>query len=609
MPSLQHDLSIRGESVQRVYNYYINSRLIVNRRYQRKLVWSIEEKRNFIDSLLKGFPVPLILLAETDKPSKQFEIIDGMQRLNAIMSFIEGEFDYNGGYFDLNTMVESKSLLDSGSLEQNTPVLVRQACETVASYNLALSVYSFEQDAEIDEVFRRINSNGRYLSPQELRAAGALGNFAQLVRNVSSRIRGDVSYAELLPLNEMKKISITNRELPYGIVVDDIFWVNQSILTKDMVRESRDEEIVADLLAFMCFDDMQPTRWERFDEYFGVREGPRYTEVEAAVARIGPEILTGNFIKVFDQLRATLALGDRPFASLILGQEVPRVPRYFQVVFLALCELLITDNLEVANPERLYQSLENCGYQMNISGGGGTWAAAEKERNVHAIKGLFRPCFQPKKQADPAYVSWLTQLENILTQSYTEQNLYDFKQGFCTLADEPRFDKECLSKVMLTLAAMANFGPGAKGYVVVGVADTPEDADRLHVLHGVESRRFGAFEITGIAHEAHLLKKTLDQYFVYVIELIRQAPIQDGLKQHILSNVRLIKYFDKALIVLESEGQQAPSTYEENYYVRHGSCNHKLKGAELEPLFQRFLNRRWMVWYDGARSGRALEIR
>jgi hypothetical protein len=305
MPSSQHDLSIRGESVQRVYNYYINSRLIVNRRYQRKLVWSIEEKRNFIDSIVRGFPVPLILLAEIDKPSKQFEIIDGMQRLNAIMSFIEGEFDYNEGYFDLNTMVESKSLFDSRSLDQNTPILARNLCEIVASYNLALSVYSFEHDAEVDEVFRRINSNGRYLSPQELRAAGALGNFAQLVRNVASRIRGDVSSGELLPLNEMKKISITNRELPYGIIVDNIFWVSQSILTKDMVRESRDEEIVADLLAFMCFDEMQPTRWERFDEYFGVRESQRYAGIEAAVARIGPEVLTSNFIRVFDQLRAT----------------------------------------------------------------------------------------------------------------------------------------------------------------------------------------------------------------------------------------------------------------------------------------------------------------
>ena len=87
--SFQNELSIRSESVQRIYNFYTNKRFYVNRRYQRKLVWSIEEKKAFIDSLLQGFPVPIILLAETDKDSEPvYEIIDGMQRLNAVIKRI-----------------------------------------------------------------------------------------------------------------------------------------------------------------------------------------------------------------------------------------------------------------------------------------------------------------------------------------------------------------------------------------------------------------------------------------------------------------------------------------------------------------------------------------
>ncbi|WP_217360046.1 DUF262 domain-containing protein, partial [Anabaena sp. UHCC 0253] len=118
------ELSIRSESVQRIYNFYVNNLFYANRRYQRKLVWTIEEKRAFIDSILQGFPVPIILLAETEKDKKSvFEIIDGMQRLNAITAFIEGEFDIEGKYFDLQTMVESKSRLDQGKLIQKNPIL------------------------------------------------------------------------------------------------------------------------------------------------------------------------------------------------------------------------------------------------------------------------------------------------------------------------------------------------------------------------------------------------------------------------------------------------------------------------------------------------------
>ena len=117
--SVQRELSIRSESIQRIYNFYVNHLFYVNRRYQRKLVWTIEEKKAFIDSILQGFPVPIILLAESEREKLPvFEIIDGMQRLNAITSFIEGEFDIEERYFDLETMVESKSRFDQDLLKQ-----------------------------------------------------------------------------------------------------------------------------------------------------------------------------------------------------------------------------------------------------------------------------------------------------------------------------------------------------------------------------------------------------------------------------------------------------------------------------------------------------------
>ncbi|WP_082880090.1 DUF262 domain-containing protein [Methylomonas methanica] len=72
------DLSIKGESIQSLYGAYLSKTFLVNRRYQRKLVWTIEEKRSFIDSIINGYPVPLVLLAEvTAERGKNLEIIDG----------------------------------------------------------------------------------------------------------------------------------------------------------------------------------------------------------------------------------------------------------------------------------------------------------------------------------------------------------------------------------------------------------------------------------------------------------------------------------------------------------------------------------------------------
>ncbi len=115
------DLSIKGESIQSLYGSYLAKQYLVNRRYQRKLVWSIDEKRSFIDSIIRGYPVPLVLLAEVLTPQgKQLEIIDGMQRMNALMSFIDQEFDINGSYFDLDTMADTKLLKDKETIGCNS---------------------------------------------------------------------------------------------------------------------------------------------------------------------------------------------------------------------------------------------------------------------------------------------------------------------------------------------------------------------------------------------------------------------------------------------------------------------------------------------------------
>jgi hypothetical protein len=249
------DLTVKGESIEQVYRTYRDKRYLVNRRYQRKLVWSLDEKQSFIDSIARGYPVPIILLAEAKRAGVSlFDIIDGMQRLNAIITFIENAYMVSTSdgskYFDLETMASTKELLDRGVLQQREPVLSRAECVTIASYTMPLSVYEFSSDGQVEEIFRRINSGGRQLSRQELRMAGSLELFTSAVRITASRVRGDSSTTDELLLNDMAKISISNRELDYGIPVDDVFWVKQGILTKDQLRESKDEELVADFSPF-----------------------------------------------------------------------------------------------------------------------------------------------------------------------------------------------------------------------------------------------------------------------------------------------------------------------------------------------------------------------
>lgn len=57
-------------SVQMAYENYLKEKYIVNRRYQRKLVWTLEEKAAFIDSLSNGilFHCFFLLLKKSKEP-------------------------------------------------------------------------------------------------------------------------------------------------------------------------------------------------------------------------------------------------------------------------------------------------------------------------------------------------------------------------------------------------------------------------------------------------------------------------------------------------------------------------------------------------------------
>lgn len=198
-------------------------------------------------------------------------------------------------------------------------------------------------------MFRRINSGGRQLSRQELRAAGATNAFADCVRLISSDIRGDTANSDILQLEDMKKISIGSKDLDYGIDVDNVFWVKNGILTKEHLRQSRDEEIIADLIAYMVSDTPVPSRTELFDDYFaasfplsGVRL-ERFQAMDMAIRRRNPDLVGLDYRRVHDALILLLERAATNFSALIFprGNSGNPVPRYFQAVFLALHEIIV----------------------------------------------------------------------------------------------------------------------------------------------------------------------------------------------------------------------------------------------------------------------------
>ena len=69
---------VQEASIKKVYDWYRNGLLKVDRRYQRKLVWTINDKTALIDTILHHYPLPLIMLVGGDGSTGVKTVMDGL---------------------------------------------------------------------------------------------------------------------------------------------------------------------------------------------------------------------------------------------------------------------------------------------------------------------------------------------------------------------------------------------------------------------------------------------------------------------------------------------------------------------------------------------------
>ncbi|WP_303817585.1 DUF262 domain-containing protein [Selenomonas ruminantium] len=566
---------INGKSVERSYAEYREDIYVVNRRYQRKLVWTITEKQEFIDSLINGYPVPLFLFAVVGyRDKKSNEIIDGMQRLNAIFDFLENDYSTSDGYyFDLDTTATTKMLKDEGKLTQKMPVLPRQYCVDIARYELPFSIYKEENTEVIDEVFRRINSNGKHLSRQEIRQAGATNAFANIVRKIAVALRGDVSHADILLLSKMPEISI-QQSGGRGIKPDDVFWVRENIISRKDLRQSQDEEIIADLIAAMILPNMPPSGVEERDSYYrddDMNSDTKGRRLDEQISKIGEERIIEQFLYVIDEVRKMFSYCPLSIIRFLTPDEKHRGPRYFQILFLSLYRLLIKNNRKIINYEKLLDCLENISEKtMQISEGGGNWSAKQKEELVKKTIALIEEKTVARNANDPMLNSYTTEIETLLGQAKTENAQYDFKQGIHNLSDGSKNEK-MIEKIFLTLSAMGNSEDCAVGYILIGVSDNESDMKQVEMKYGIKSVKVKNFYITGVDGEAGLYYKSLDDYFRRIKNYLEIMPFTDYYKRQIGSMMKMVDYNNRSIIILKIVSNNGPVSFGDKFYTRMGA--------------------------------------
>ncbi len=190
--------------------------------FQRNHVWLEDEASYLIDTILHELPFPEIYIrniVDEDGGSK-FEVVDGQQRIRTILGFAAGDFPLRGD--DVSPKFLGKTF------KQFTP----EQRTKYWAYKVVVRELGAANDAEIRDLFRRLNKHAVTLNDQELRHAHFKGKFIKLMEDIA----------------------------------DDEWWAENKIVTTKQIRRMEDIEFISEL--FIGVMSGPQNKKDTIDDYY-----------------------------------------------------------------------------------------------------------------------------------------------------------------------------------------------------------------------------------------------------------------------------------------------------------------------------------------------------
>lgn len=155
---------------------------LVKPELQRKYVWDRVEASRFIESILLGLPVPSIFLAQS---GSQKLIVDGYQRIMTVYDYIRGIFSTDKKVFRLSNSDKINSRWRNKAFsELSTDDQRKIKSKTI--HAIIFEQKKPENDGtSLYQVFERINTSGRTLTPQEIRNCVYQGSFNTMLFEIN----------------------------------------------------------------------------------------------------------------------------------------------------------------------------------------------------------------------------------------------------------------------------------------------------------------------------------------------------------------------------------------------------------------------------------------
>jgi len=224
----------RPYSINDFWEWSQRKELVLAPKFQRRSVWSDKARSYLIDTIIRGLPISIIFMRHDVDPKTRKsirEIVDGQQRIRTILNYLNDGFkisrihneEFAGNYFSGLSSSVQKDILQ---------------------YIIAVDVLHGTDDAQVLDIFARLNTYTVRLNRQELLNAKYFGAFKSTVYSLGYEY-----------LN---------------------FWVNNNILTNREITRMGEADLTSELL-ILTMDGVQDRKkiedyYKRFDDEFNNKE-------------------------------------------------------------------------------------------------------------------------------------------------------------------------------------------------------------------------------------------------------------------------------------------------------------------------------------------------
>lgn len=211
MPSVGENMKkfdTRAYSVSDFLEWRRNNLLDISPEFQRRSVWTRAAKSFLIDTVIRGKPMPKVLITQELRGQSNIRtVVDGQQRIRAILEFIAGDF----------TILKAHN---ETYARQKFSTLPAEVQSEILKYEIGVDLLYDVSLSELLDIFARINTYSVVLNTQEKMNAKYLGVFKIYAYELGH------AYAD--------------------------YFVTSGILTKKAVSRMAEAQLSSDLLAALC---------------------------------------------------------------------------------------------------------------------------------------------------------------------------------------------------------------------------------------------------------------------------------------------------------------------------------------------------------------------